>query len=93
MKYNIYDIKSLNSTNHIHANKVNNISQCNLLHDKINPSNHTKHLNIHYYPILHGCMDTHKGKTEFKDFRIILDSGCSYMIVMGILKKKLKTKE
>ena len=29
----------------IHDNEVNNISECNLLHDLINPLKHTKNLN------------------------------------------------
>ena len=34
-------------------------------------------------------MNTRKGKAKFKNFRIILDSGCSSMIVMGRLVNKL----
>ena len=44
--------------NRIHDNKVNNIAECNLLHDMINPSKHTKNINSHYSPILHVCMNT-----------------------------------
>ena len=51
----------------IHDNEVNNISECNLLHDLINPLKHTKNLNCHYSPTLHGCMNT-KGKLKFKNF-------------------------
>ena len=49
-------------------NKVNDISECNLLHDKINPPKGTKILTGHYYPILHGCINTRKGKSKFKNF-------------------------
>ena len=59
-----------------------NISEYNLLHDMINPPKRTKHLNIHYSPILHGCMNNGKGKVKFKNFRILLDSVCSSTIVM-----------
>ena len=35
---NIYDMNNLNNMNHIHDdNKVNNIAECNLLHDNLNP--------------------------------------------------------
>ena len=72
----------------IQNNEVKNISECNLLHDIINPSKRTKNLNSHYSPILHGCMNTRKGKSKFKNFRILLDSGCNSTIVMGRLVKK-----
>ena len=52
----------------IHNNEVNNIAECNLLHDIINPPKHAKILNIHYSPILHGWMNTRKGRAKFKDF-------------------------
>ena len=39
-------------------------------------------MNIHWYPILHGCMDTQKGRYNINDIGIILDSGCSSTIVM-----------
>ena len=52
----------------IHHNEVKNISECNLLHNIINPPKRAKKLNIHYYPILHGCMNTRKGKEKFKKF-------------------------
>ena len=72
----------------IHNNKVNNIAECNLLHDIINTPNRAKKLNRHYYPILHGYMNNRKGKAKFKNFRILLDSGCISTIVMGELVKK-----
>ena len=43
----IYDMKRPNGMNCIHDNKVNKISECNLLHDIINPSKHTKNINSH----------------------------------------------
>ena len=67
----------------IQNNEVNNIAECNLLHDIINPPKRTKKLNIHYSPILHGCMNTRKGRAKFKNFRILLDSGCSSAILIG----------
>ena len=51
-------MKRLNIMNRIHDNKLNNISECYLLHDIINASKRTKNLNSHYYPILRGCMNT-----------------------------------
>ena len=74
---------------YIHDNEVNNISECNLLHDIINPPKRDKNLNSHYSPILHGCMNTRKGRAKFKNFRIILNSGFSYTVVTRILVEKL----
>ena len=51
----------------IHGNKINNLAECNLLHDILNPSKRTKHLNSHYSPILQGCMNILKGKLKFKN--------------------------
>ena len=49
---------------HIHDNEVKNIDDWNLLHDIINPPKCAKNINIHYSPILHGCMNTKKGKAK-----------------------------
>ena len=38
-------------------------------------------------------MDTRKGVAKFKNFRIILESGCSSKIITGRLIKKLSPKE
>ena len=78
--------------NRIHDIKLNNISQCDLLYDIINPYKHTKSINSHYSPILHGCMITCRGISNFKNFRILLDSGCSSTILMRRLITKLNTK-
>ena len=51
-----------------HENEVYIIAELNSLHDIIDPSKHTTHLNICYYSILHGCMNTRKGKYKFKNF-------------------------
>ena len=67
---------------YIHDNEVNNIAKCNLLHDIINPPKRARNINIHYSPILHGFMNTRKGRSKFKNILIILDGGCSYTIVM-----------
>ena len=64
----IYDMKRLNGMNHIHDNEVNKIAEWNLLQDIINTSRRTKNINRHYYPILHGCINTQKGKARFKIF-------------------------
>ena len=66
----------------IHENEVNKIAGYNLLYDIINPSKHTKILNIHYSPILYGCMYTRKCGAKFENLGILLDSGCSSTIVM-----------
>ena len=72
----------------IDNNEVNNIAEFNLLYDIINPPKRAKNLNSHYDPILHGCMNTRKVKAKFKNFRILLDSGCSSTTLMGRLVKK-----
>ena len=73
----------------IHNNEVNNISECNLLYNIINPPKHAKKLNTHCSPIIHGYMNTREGKAEFKNFPVLLDSGCSYMIVIGRVVTKI----
>ena len=83
-----YGIENKNDMTRIHEKMVNKIVECNLLHDIINPPKLTKSLNRHYSPIIHGCMNTRKYKEKFKNFRILLDSGCSSTIVMGRLVKK-----
>ena len=65
---NIYRIKNYNYMTHIHDNKVNKISECNILHDTINPYKHTKNVNIHHSLILHGRINTTKGKAKFRNF-------------------------
>ena len=37
----------------MHDNEVNNIVECNLLHDIINPPKLVKYINIHYYRVAH----------------------------------------
>ena len=43
----IYGFENKNDMTHIHDNEVNNISECNLLHDIINPHRRAKNVNIH----------------------------------------------
>ena len=71
----------------MHNNEVNNIAECNLLHDIINLPKGIKTLKIHYSPILRGYMNTRKVKAKFKNFRVLLEIGCSSTIVMGGLVK------
>ena len=61
--------------NCINKNEVNEIAECNLLHDILNPSKLTKNLNSYYSHIIHGCINTQKGRATFKNFPILLDSG------------------
>ena len=74
---------------YINDNEVNNIDECNLLHDITNPPKRAKHINSHYFTILHGCINIRKGKAKFKKFRFILDSGCISTIVVIRLVEKL----
>ena len=78
--------------NCIHENKVNKITECNIIHDILNTYKRNNVLNSHQYPILHGCMNTQKGRAEFKKFHILLDSRCSSKIIMITLITKLNTK-
>ena len=83
-----YVIENLDKMIYIHANEVKDIAECNLLHDIINPPKIAKNINSHYYHILHGCMNTIKGRVRFKNFQILSDSGCSSTIVMRRLFEK-----
>ena len=67
---------------YIHDNEVKNIAECNLLHDIINPPNHTKNISSHYYRILHGCMNIRKVRARFKKIQISLDGGYSSNILL-----------
>ena len=73
----------------IHDDEVNKTSELSLLHDIINPPKRTKNLKSRYSNILHGCMNTRKVRSKFKDFLILLNSGCSSMIVMGRMVKNI----
>ena len=91
---NVYDIKNHNGITCKHKKKVNNIAECNVLYGMINPSKRTKLLNSHYSPILIGCMNTRKGKSRFKNFQILLDSGCSSTVILvRRIKKNLLLKK
>ena len=77
----------------IHDNEVNNISECNLLNDILNPPKRTKILNGHYYFILHGRINSRKGKERFKKILILLEIGRSSTIVMGRKVEKYTQKK
>ena len=82
-------IENRNEIIYIHDNKVKNIYEYNLLHDIINPPKRAKNINRHYYPILYECINIRKGKAKFKNFQILLDSGCIYTTVMRRLVENL----
>ena len=44
------------------------MAEWNLLHDIPNPSKCTKFPDIHYSPIIDGCMNTLKVRSKFKNF-------------------------
>ena len=85
----VHVIENMNDMNCIHEKKGNKISECNLLHDIINPLKCAKILNRHYYPFLHGNTNNRKCREKFKNLRIILDIVCSYTFVMGRIVEKL----
>ena len=58
-------MKKFNSITCINDNKVNNIDGCNFLQDVLNPYKLTLNINSQYSPIIHVCMNTHMGKTNF----------------------------
>ena len=72
----------------IHDKEVNKISEYNLPHNIINPLKRAKTVNNHYSPILHGCMNTIKGRAKFKNLLIILETLFISKIEMGNLVKK-----
>ena len=67
----------------IHDKELNNIAGCNLLHIIINPPK--QKIDFHYSTILYGCMNTKKGRVNFKIFKILLNIGYSSTIVIGNL--------
>ena len=73
----------------VHENKVNKLFGCNSLNVILDPPKLSKTLNSHHYPILKGCMNILEGKEKFKNFRILLDSGCSSTIIIVRLINKL----
>ena len=73
---------------YIHDKEVIKIAEYNLLHDITDCSKRAKNLNIHYYTILHVCMNTRKVRANFKNFQILLESGFSSKIVMLRLVEK-----
>ena len=58
-----------------------------------NYSKQTKYINLQYSPILHGCMNTCRGKAKFETFGIILKSVCSSGFINVRITTKLKTEE
>ena len=79
--------------NCIHKNEVNKIAEWNLLNDILNPLKWTKKLDRDDSPITYVCMNTWKGRGKFKNFRILLDIGCSSTIVMISLTEKNNPKK
>ena len=61
-----YLSKKLYKMIYIHDNEVKNIPEYNLLHDIINPPKRAKNINSHYSLIIHGCLNTRKGRAKFK---------------------------
>ena len=83
-------MKSFNDMNRIHDSTVNNVSEFDLIHDILNTSKLIKYMSIHYYPILHGGINRHRGRVKHRNFRILLNGRCSSTIVMRRLTTKTK---
>ena len=64
-------MKSLNAMNCINDQKANNTSEWNLPHGILNNFKCTKNINSNYFPIIHGCMDTCRGKEKFNILNFI----------------------
>ena len=79
--------------NCIHEKIWNKIFECSLLYDILNPNKHIKVLNRHYAPILRVCINTQKVWSNFKSFRILLDSEFHSTIIMRIVITKSNPKE
>ena len=88
-----YAIENQNEIIYVHDNEVENIFECNLLHEKINPPKRTKNMDSHYSPILCLYMNTRKGRTNINNFRNLLDGGCSSTIVIRRLVEKICTEK
>ena len=61
------ELKRIHNMKNINDNDVNNTDEYNVLHDVLNDSKHIQKKN-HYFPILHGCINTHRGKKKYKMF-------------------------
>ena len=48
---------------------------------------------MYYYSILHGIINTCRGKAELKNFQIILYHGCSSTIIIHNMMSKLNLKK
>ena len=59
---NIHDMNNKHDMNNGHDNYVNNIAECNLLHDILNTSKCVEIKKYHCSPILHIFMNTRRGK-------------------------------
>ena len=78
------------------ANKINKYKsithEFNVLNNLLNPTKHAKEKNSYYSPILQGYINIRSRRENFRNFRILLDSGRSSIIVMGKLMSILKPK-
>ena len=54
----------------------------NLLNGILRPKKREKNINSLSSPVLHGCMDTRNEGERFRNFQILLYSGCSNMIII-----------
>ena len=52
----------------IHDNEDNNLAECNLLYDILNPSKNSKNTNSNFYPTLQGCMNTRRVRSKYNLF-------------------------
>ena len=62
-------------SNNYDITDVNKAPKYNLLNVILRPTNHAENTNSYSYPILYGCMNTHRGGEKFSNFIILLYSG------------------
>ena len=71
--------------------EVDKIAEYYIIYGIINSSKLKIYIN-HYLPIQHGCMNMHRGRAKYDDFRILLGIIFSSLIVMKRIIMKLKAK-
>ena len=80
----MHDHKGENISNgKYNVNEVDKEIECDLLTRILGPTKNEKNIDSNYSITLHGCMNTRNRRKKFKNFRILLDIGCTYFIIMS----------
>ena len=59
----------------------------------LRPEKGAKNLNIHYYPILYGCMNSHNAIEKSKNFQILLNIEYSFINMMVNMTSNIRLKK